>query len=286
MTIRRSLCVWLLAAGCVGMPAVPETSFESGCARGEEVRLPRPSLAEASATITGCAARERMWSDGRSTTVLRFEVRRPDGLPAAGVRLRLDVKEPEIGDVAASEVITDSDGTAVVEYRVGTRPGSNVVAASTAEGLVATIVLHHGGLEMTVRTVRLKMDKAGMPPMAVAVRLVDPDGRPIRKAAIGAEVDEREVSGRGRLVRAPKLDDASAGWRAWNYTLPPIDLREGWKDGRIELRFFTEAPGHGVPMELVLAFTLHGRTALLPPAGGVVSPPAQALAAVRTEPMR
>lgn len=207
-------------------------------------------------TLSVTAKPDRLWSDGASTATLRFEAKLADGRPAAGIPLRLEVESPFVGDVAANELTTDKDGVATVEYRAGTRPGANRVIASGPEKLSAEVVLRHGGLETAVRTVGLQFLADGVTPVVVAVRLVDPDGKPVANTEIQAEVDEGEVPGRGELARTAECDEPAAGWRLWNYTLPQIEPTEGWKGGRVELKFSARPAGVDV-LESTLALTLH-----------------------------
>ena len=207
-------------------------------------------------TLSVTAKPDRLWSDGASTALLRFEAKRSDGRPAAGIPLRLEVESPFVGDIAANELTTDKDGVTTVEYRAGTRPGSNKVTGSGAEGLSASAVIRHGGLETEVRTQGLQFLADGAAPVVVAVRLVDPDGKPVANTEIQAEVDESEVPGRGELVRTAECDEPAAGWRLWNYMLPLIEPTEGWKGGRVELKFSARPTGVAV-LESTLALTLH-----------------------------
>lgn len=208
-------------------------------------------------TLSAAAKPDRLWSDGASEAVLRFEAKLADGRPAAGMPLKLEVGSPFVGDVAANELRTDKNGVAEVEYRAGSRPGTNTITATGEEGLAAAVVLRHGGMETAVRTTGLQFLTDSAAPVVVVARLVDFDGKPVTSAAIEAEVDESDVPGHGELVRDMERDDPAAGWQAWSYTLPQIDPAEGWKGGRVEMKFSAVPPGGLAALESALALTLH-----------------------------
>ncbi len=208
-------------------------------------------------TLRVTAKPDRLWSDGTSTASLRIEARLADGRPTAGLTLKLEVGSPFVGDVVANELATDKDGVATVEYRAGSRPGSNTITVTGEGGLAAATVLKHGGLETAVRSSSLQHLADGAAPVVVVARLVDPDGRPVATAAIDAAVDESEVPGRGALVRDPQRDESAGSWQAWSYTLPQIDPAEGWKGGRVGLKFVAVPPGGTAALESSLALTLH-----------------------------
>ncbi len=208
-------------------------------------------------TLVVAAIPDRLWSDGASTAVLRFEAKLADGRSAVGMPLKVAVESAFVGDVAQTELTTDKDGRATVEYRAGTRAGTNKVTATGDAGMTAVVVLRHGGLETAVRTTGLQFLADGSTPVVVVARLVDPDGKPVAKAEIQAEPDESEVPGRGEFVRDRARDEAAAGWQAWTYTPPQVDPAEGWKGGRVELKFSAKPPGGALALESLLALTLH-----------------------------
>jgi hypothetical protein len=208
-------------------------------------------------TLAASAANDRLWSDGASATTLRFEAKLADGRPAAGMPLKLEVASPFVGDVAATELTTDQNGVATVEYRAGARPGANTVTAVGGGGLTAAVAFRHGGLETVVRSEGLQFLADGATPVVVAARLLDPDGKPLAKAVIAAEPDESEIPGRGEFVREVDRDEAAAGWQIWTYTPPKVDPAEGWKGGRVELRFAAKPPGAAGELASPLAITLH-----------------------------
>lgn len=208
-------------------------------------------------TLTATAAHDRLWSDGASTTTLRFVANLADGRPAAGLPLKLEIETPFVGDVAERELTTDSNGVATVEYRAGARAGTNRIGATGPEKLAAEVVLRHGGLETVVRSEGLQFLADGATPVVVAARLVDPDGKPVGKAEIRAEPDESEVPGRGELARETERDEPAQGWQLWTYTPPQVDPAEGWKGGRVELKFFAKPSGAAGELVLPLALTLH-----------------------------
>ena len=208
-------------------------------------------------TLTATAATERLWSDGASTTTLRFEAKLADGRPAPGLPLKLEVESAFVGDVAERELTTDAKGVATVAYRAGTRAGTNKVVASAPEKLAAEVVLHQGGLETVVRSEGLQFLADGATPVVVAARLVDPDGQPVAKAELRAELDESDVPGRGELVRAMERDEPTRGWQLWSYTPPQVDPADGWRGGRVELKFAAQPPGAAAELLAPLALTLH-----------------------------
>ena len=275
MNLLRLFCVWLLAVGA--LLASDSSKFTPGATFVRDDAPPNPTMLSggaevganpdsrvATGTLTARAMQDRLWSNGTSTTMLRFEAKLADGRSAAGMRLSLVAEKPFVGDVVANELMSDTNGVAVVEYRAGTRPGANSITATGAEGLSAMVLLRHGGLETEVRTTGLRLCAGACAPVVVAVRLLDLNGRPVAKAEIEAQVDERGVPGRGVLSRNDRRDELGAGWQVWSYTLPPIDPAEGWKSGRVELKFSAKPPGGGAMMESLLVFTLHGSSAFRP----------------------
>ena len=217
----------------------------------------KPEVSPGPGTFTATATNDRLWSDGASITTLRVEAKLADGRPAAGLPLKIEVESPFVGDVAERELTTDANGVATVEYRAGTRAGTNRVGVTGPEKLAAEVVLRHGGLETTVRTEGLQYLADGATPVVVAARLVDPDGKPVAQAEIRAEPDESEVPGRGELVRDTERDEPAAGWQLWSYTPPQVDPAEGWRGGRVELQFSAKPPGAAAELLAPLALTLH-----------------------------
>jgi hypothetical protein len=211
--------------------------------------------------LVATAAPDRLWSDGASTATLRFEATQADGRPAAGMALKLVVENSFVGDVATNELTTDKGGVATVEYRAGLRAGSNKVSAAGAEGLAASVVLGHGGLETAVRSSGLQFLADGATPVEVVARLLDPEGKAVASAVIEAEADERDLPASGELERRPKGADAREGWQTWAYTPPQIDPADGWKGGRVDLKFRAKRPGGGAALESPLALTLHSGSA-------------------------
>ncbi len=208
-------------------------------------------------TLTATATPDRLWSDGASTTTLRFVAKLADGRPAAGVPLRLEVGSPFVGDVAENEVTTDRSGLATVEYRAGSRLGANRITVTGPEKLGAELVLRHGGLETVVRSTGLQFLADGATPVVVAARLLDPEGRPMAKAEIQAEPDESEVPGCGELSREMERDESGTGWQVWTYTPPQVDPAEGWKGGRVELIFSAKPSDEAGELTSPLALTVH-----------------------------